>query len=37
MDSKKKFRYKRNKQKPRVKEKITDKTIYLVFNNLGFF
>ena len=35
--SKKKFKRKSNKEEKRIKEKITDKTIYLVFNNLGFF
>ena len=35
--SKKKFKWKRNKEEKRIKEKITDKTIYLVFNNLSFF
>ena len=35
--SKKKFKLKSNKEKKRIKEKITDKIIYLVFNNLGFF
>ena len=35
--SKKKFKWKSNKEKKIIKEKITDKIIYLVFNNLGFF
>ena len=35
--SKKKFKEKSNKEEKRIKEKITDKIIYLVFNNLGFF
>ena len=35
--SKKKFKWKSNKEEKRIKEKITDKIIYLVFNNLGFF
>ena len=35
--SKKKFKWKSNKEEKRIKEKITDKTIYLVFNNLSFF
>ena len=35
--SKKKFKWKNNKEEKRIKEKITDKTIYLVFNNLSFF
>ena len=35
--SKKKFKWKSNKEEKRIKEKITDKIIYLVFNNLSFF
>jgi len=35
--SKKKFKWKSNKEKKIIKEKITDKIIYLVLNNLGFF
>ena len=35
--SKKNFKWKSNKEEKRIKEKITDKIIYLVFNNLGFF
>ena len=35
--SKKKFKWQSNKEEKRIKEKITDKIIYLVFNNLGFF
>ena len=35
--SKKSLKWKSNKEEKRIKEKITDKIIYLVFNNLGFF
>jgi len=37
MASKKNFKWKSNKEEKSIKEKITDKIIYLVFNNLGFF
>ena len=35
--SKNKFKIKSIKAEKRIKEKNTDKIIYLVFNNLGFF
>ena len=35
--SKKNFKQKSNKEEKRIKEKIKDKIIYLVFNNLSFF
>ena len=35
--SKKKFKWKSNKEEKRIKEKITDNIIYLVFSKLSFF
>lgn len=35
--SKKNFKWKSSKEEKRIREKIVDKKIYLIFSKLGFF